>query len=443
MPPEAVQPEPAAPDHSVELTALRQEIAEALRGSQKVAARADLERTYGSMDLAVAAAGALVQARAEQIAGISGDEIKAAHDRRIAESLARYEAAKASLAAAGKGGGGVPLEVLDELEEAREAHKAAKAGTDPETAEELRRLIEGRVAALEEVQPMGGSYRFAPESDPTIVQAIDGAARYYPTAWIEISNSGQEILAVYQSKSEGYYLDKKMIAVREESRRTENQLFTAADLPLEPDPWGDFVPTGEKGDNYEVYSRDFFQVASKHTPRDASGRPTSEHQWEEWTHPKTGETHWRYPAFWTNTVGSKTVSEISVGPTNPANVAGMEELHPIAAHEQAHRYENVVQDVMALEDMFLTRRTTLPDGTLERVQPYCSGVNVRADHFTEKYTGRRYKDGATELLSTGIEGVFAGQYGGFLGIGGRLPDTELQNFVLGVLVSCDGKRADY
>lgn len=39
-----------------------------------------------------------------------------------------------------------------------------------------------------------------------------------------------------------------------------------------------------------------------------------------------------------------------------------------------------------------------------------------------------------------METVFAGQYGGFLGIGGRLPDTELQNFVLGALVTCGGKR---
>lgn len=111
------------------------------------------------------------------------------------------------------------------------------------------------------------------------------------------------------------------------------------------------------------------------------------------------------------TIGTKAVSEIAVGPTNPANVAGMDRLHPISAHEQAHRYENVVQDVMALEDLFLTRRTSLLDGTLERVQRYSASVNVRADHFSEKYTGRRYKSGATELLSTGVEAVFAGQIG--------------------------------
>lgn len=444
--PQAVEPEPSVPDTSVQLNVLRQEIAEALRGtdpSRKVAARAALERMYGSMDLAVTAAGALVQARADQIAGITGDEVKASHDRRIAESLAGLEAAKEALAAAGKRGDTVQTELLEELAESQDALKDAKAGIDPETAEEMRRLIECRVAALEEIQPMGGSYRFAPESRGSLAKAIDDAARYYPTSWIEISNSGREMLATGEKRGEGHYQATKSLVVKETSRRVETEVFGPWDLPLTPDPWGDYAPTGEKGANgVELYSREAWIVAHEGTPRDSSGKPTTAEAWEEWIHPETGEVHWRHPETQTKAVGTKKVSVIGVGTTVPANVAGMDEYHPVAAHEQAHRYEAVIQDVMSLEDQFLTRRTTLPDGTLEPVQRYSSGVNVRGDHFSEKYTGRRYADGATELLSTGMEGVFAGQYGGFLGIGGRLPDAELQNFVLGVLVSCDGKRAD-
>lgn len=447
MAPEVPEPESARADPLLNVPLLQQLIYEALETDDydphaRSAALAELKETYGSVDLAVAAVGATIQARAEEIASITGDEIKEANDRRVAQTLERYEAAQAALAASTKNGQPVaPL--LEELEDAKDAHKAAKAGTDPETAEEMRRLIEGRVEALSEMQPMGGAHTFAQESNPEIAKALNDATGCYPSSWISISNSGQEIVATANGKSEGFYRNSRKIPVNETSRRVESEIFTPYDLPLAPDPWGDYAPTGEKGPNgQEIYSRELWQVASKHTPCDTAGRPTTDYPWKEWTHPTTSEVHWRHPTMQTRTVGSRTVSEIQVGPTMPGNVAGMEKLHPIAVHEQAHRFEGVIENIETLEDIFLTRRTTLPDGSLEKVQRYNSTVNVRADHFSEKYTGRKYKDGGNELLSTGMEAVFAGQYGGFLGIGGRLPDPELQNFVLGLLVTCDGKRGD-
>ncbi|HEX9229322.1 MAG TPA: hypothetical protein VF885_22210 [Arthrobacter sp.] len=445
--PEALEPLPVTAAPSVNVPRLQRLIHEAL-GSEgydpqaRTAALAEIERTYGSVDLAVAAVGATIQARAEELAGITGDEIKANHDRRVTESLGRYEGARAAVAAQTKAGLSMPIELLDEMEDARDGHKAAKAGTDGETAEEMSRLIEGRVLALSEILPLGGELSFAPRSNPEIVAALNGATRYYPSSWVAISNSGQKILATATHKAEGFYLDRRKVVVEETSRRIDTEIFSTSDLPLPPDPQGDFTPTGEKHLDREIYSRELWRVANKNTPLDASGKPTTELPWEEWVHPTTGEVHWRTPLTWAKPAGSMVVSEIQVGITHPANVAGMDKLHAVAVHEQAHRFEGVINGVEALEDMFLTRRTTLPDGTLEKVQEYCSGVNVRADHFSEKYTGRKYKGGGNELLSTGMEAVFAGQYGGFLGIGGRLPDTELQNFVLGVLATCDGKRAD-
>lgn len=446
--PEAVAPEPLPTEPSLNVAQLQYLISVALdddvdEREARSNALAEIKETYGSLDLAVAAVGATIQARAEEISGITGDEVKAAHDRRATESLERYEAAQEAAAARTASGQPMTMELLDEMEDARGEHKAAKAGTDAATAEEMRRLIEGRVVALSEMQSMGGKHVFAKESNPEVAEALNAATRYYPSAWISISNSGQEILATADSKSEGFYLDRRKIPVTETARRIDTDVFSPQDAPGDPDPWGDFAPTREKWpDGREVYSREFWQVSTQHTPCDSDGKPTSDEPWEEWADPKTGEVSWRHPAMQTKTIGSKAVSEIQVGPTSPGHVADMEKLHPIAVHEQAHRFEGVIENIEALEDMFLTRRTALPDGSLEKLQAFNSRINVRADHFSEKYTGRKYKDGGNELLSTGMEGVFAGQYGGFLGIGGRLPDPELQNFVLGLLVTCGGKRGD-
>lgn len=44
-------------------------------------------------------------------------------------------------------------------------------------------------------------------------------------------------------------------------------------------------------------------------------------------------------------------------------------------------------------------------------------------------------------MSMGMEGLFAGSFGGFIGIGGEKPDLEVRNLVLGVLASAGGSRS--
>ncbi|HEX9087341.1 MAG TPA: hypothetical protein VF867_07445 [Arthrobacter sp.] len=441
------EPEPLPAQPSLDVPRLQQLIRDALAKEDTAhgaAALVELEDTYGSLDLAVAAVGATVQARAEDLAGITVQEIKAAHDRRVVESFERYEAAKAALAGPHDpvldADGELTYPHLDEFHGSMEAHKLAKAGIDAETAEEMRRLIAGRLAAVSEIQAMGGEHVFAPGSDPVIVKALNDGSKYYPSAWLAISSSGREILATADTSNGGFY--RGTLEIPEATRKMVECQPLPEHLPFEPDPLGDYIGTGEIGDRgREIYAREAWWVAGESTDRGADGKPTSGEAWEKWTHPTTGEVHWRYPEF-----EMRKVSEINVGPENPAVVAGMDQFVPVAVHEQAHRFEGVIENVEALEVMFLTRRTTLPDGTLEEAQPYYydPAVSIRPDHFTEKYTGRnRYLHGATEVFSTGMEAVFAGQYGGFIGIGGRLPDAELQNFVLGVLVTCGGKRADF
>lgn len=65
---------------------------------------------------------------------------------------------------------------------------------------------------------------------------------------------------------------------------------------------------------------------------------------------------------------------------------------------------------------------------------------TRPDNFTNIYMGKDYRGDATEVMSMGMEGVFAGAYGGFIGVGGEKPDLEVRDLVLGVLASVGGRK---
>lgn len=98
--------------------------------------------------------------------------------------------------------------------------------------------------------------------------------------------------------------------------------------------------------------------------------------------------------------------------------------------------------------MFLERRTSTVESEewpglmlQEELVPMYPGSSemTRPDNFTNIYMGRDYGREATEVMSMGMEGVFAGSYGGFIGVGGEKPDLEVRNLVLGVLATAGGR----
>lgn len=324
-------------------------------------ATARLVEEYDTVDLAVAAIGARMAERGEELAGITEAEILTAYESRLAASLEEYEMADEIYGDAVRSRTDTPA-LTKEYRVIQRAHSNLKSGNDPQVKEQMRRLTDGYLAALAEVVPMGGTHDLDPSSHKGVEKSLNDGARCYPSSWVKISNSGQQIRGmVARSNGNPHYLSRKRVAAKDGS-------------------------------------------------------------------------------------GAQIISAIAVDPSEEgAIVGGLSRYEPDAIHEQMHRYENVVEGIMDLENMFLDRRNTLPDGTLEPLQKmYGSGkVQTRPDHFTDRYTGRRYEDGASELMSTGMEGIFGGKYGGFIGIGNWQPDTEMRNFVLGVLLACDGKRGDY
>jgi len=94
-------------------------------------------------------------------------------------------------------------------------------------------------------------------------------------------------------------------------------------------------------------------------------------------------------------------------------------------------------ELVSLEESFIRRRTTRSDGTRERQVNVNGGKKMEAgwaDSFPSAYMGRHYTDGkAHEVLSVGMESLFGGHTGGFVGAGKYERDDECRSFVLGLL----------
>lgn len=117
----------------------------------------------------------------------------------------------------------------------------------------------------------------------------------------------------------------------------------------------------------------------------------------------------------------------------------------VAVHELAHRLEHVSDPfIFRMEEQFLTRRTTLPDGTREPLRKildlnepggYTEDEVVYPDNFTHVYMGKKYEVKNREILSMGMESIFCGSHGGLIGLNDYKPDMEMKNFIVGMLGS--------
>jgi hypothetical protein len=131
-----------------------------------------------------------------------------------------------------------------------------------------------------------------------------------------------------------------------------------------------------------------------------------------------------------------------------------------AIHEFAHRVEYCVVGVTASEEIFLKRRSGhLPnkDGKVEpeeltEIYPNVSNDEEidedenedpkkkrkemgYKDNFPDHYMGKVYENDCREILSTGMESLFAGMYGGFTGIFKYGADPDYKKFILGLIAS--------
>jgi len=115
-----------------------------------------------------------------------------------------------------------------------------------------------------------------------------------------------------------------------------------------------------------------------------------------------------------------------------------------AFHELGHRMQHANPTIGALEHEHIRRRTTAPTGEREPLTPLPGkGESGWASNFADPYQGRDYSraypdDTPTEILSVGMEALFGGAYGGFIGAGRYAPDDDSRFFILGLLAAHDG-----
>lgn len=101
-------------------------------------------------------------------------------------------------------------------------------------------------------------------------------------------------------------------------------------------------------------------------------------------------------------------------------------------HEAGHHLENTVPGLQSIATLWRDRRTVGQSITPIDGDPNEVGYE---GGFTSHYVGRVYAAGDTEVVSTGLEAVYEGAYGGLVGSRGERPDPDHRAFVLGLLTT--------
>ena len=106
-------------------------------------------------------------------------------------------------------------------------------------------------------------------------------------------------------------------------------------------------------------------------------------------------------------------------------LSGGASLHRVAIHEMGHRFEHIIPGILELEKQFYERRTAGEE--LQWLGPgYDTEEMTRFDKFVSPYMGKDYGGRAYEILSMGLESIFAGSYD-------LSADPEFEEFILGVM----------
>lgn len=359
------------------------------------------------------------------------------------------------------------------LETSRDINVALRAiqqGNDPTTQGQLKALAEGRIRALQEVRDMGGeTIEMNDNSSKRAAKVMAEVAEVYPTDWIRMSNATGD-LRIKDTKGRAHYSSMRT----QKTRKVMSERFVAyGDEQPDGGDWVRGVWTGsgwtnplENPDAYEKYageadtedsSRVFWYRPAFKTRRRWDGKSVEGKPPRGWTEAfetnRDGEQIrvFRQPQYYMST--SDISAELTIDKDKPASQWQDTPGLGTAIHEFAHRCEHVNPAIGRLEQAFLERRTTDADGNREPLQNIygSSREKSRFDSFADKYMGKEYGtdqvtinvDGEKkrvaaihrEVLSTGMESLFAGAFGSLAGINGKTSDADMRSFVLGVLAT--------
>lgn len=313
-----------------------------------------------------------------------------------------------------------------DLETLQDQHNRLIQAEDDQTQGELALLaISYRESLQQHVDLGAGGLPWHPDSDPHAVRSLEGASRCFPASWLAAAADGYRVRA-RMGEGRGSYVDAR-VTPKFLRTITLPPGVTPADtgLTLFVDDPAASTPSATVW--YEVEMEFHEQPDGKLTV--SAERPEG----TDWiAHgPIEGGYLWRRPA--TTLLAPPEIHTLDGGQDFRASV-----------HELAHRFESLVPQLGVAQEAFVKGRTMLAAGGQQDPVPMYPGQQplelVRPDRFTTAYIGRDYGDGAHhEVLSTGVEALFGGRFGGLVAGRDQGPDLDHRGFVLGLLASVPGE----
>lgn len=316
--------------------------------------------------------------------------------------------------------------------------------------------------------------RFSEDSHKDAVKSLKLALAYYPQSWVDASNAQHMNRELRIKRSAGRAHYSSMKAQNKFTHRTEAYVIQKP-IDWQPDPhdyyesqyidlkgektWTDPVSGivhssyGRFGDTEPKshwVSMSYEYSKSENAPR-GDGWEKVEHYETKYVAGegivKTGEmrTRYRKPKTTRSRASSVYMAELTVTKDSTAFV-GNDKGMRVAMHEFAHRAEATSPHLTAYEEAFLKRRAGhLPASDGSSVEPealtsiYEGGKKKEMgykDNFPTHYMGKVYTGSSyKEILSMGMESVFAGTNGGLAGLNNHKADPDYKKFILGVLAS--------
>lgn len=353
------------------------------------------------------------------------------------------------------------------------SHSGVSAEISAATREILEKRNEAMKAALTDVGVQFAdpeSFKYSSDSHSDAVKSLKKSLAFFPQSWIDNSNHYQSEtpLRVKRSQGRAHYSENR--------RQTTYQHVQEVYVDVRPEGWKPDLTTkegqsyidmnGEKswtdpksGRVHYAYRmpeghRAWLRVNYDYHPHPKKGYEPVTYAEEVWTREggfqKTGKmvTEYRKARFTREQTGISYKAELTV--TKDAVVrVGDDAGFRVGLHEFSHRVEHTTPIVKAYESAFLTRRAgqispegeRLADG--EKLSAIFEGRREKGykDNFPTHYMGKVYEDGSREILSMGMESLFAGKNGALAGMEGYKADADYKRFILGILAST-AKPAD-
>lgn len=311
------------------------------------------------------------------------------------------------------------------------------------------------------------SLKFSPLSDDIAIASLKKAVKFYPQLWVDASNVKQQLsgpLLVVTASGRAQYnpkykheqswsfpvTDVIIVTKPKEWKPDPHDLNESRYMDLNgADTWRDPLTRGiihynedenkEEGTSWGLISYEYYE--GEGIPSASGWEKVELYKNQNPETLRTGivKTYYRKPMV--NLVESHKGSRLLISQDDDFGVGA-------AIHEFGHRVDHSIMTLMILEQCFLNRRGSnypVADGETPPVREMPSIIAGRKDEYGYKggfprhYMGRIYSDNdpQNEILSTGMEALFTGNYGGLAGAGIDItPDVGFKRFILGMLAAC-------